>query len=512
MARMKQTKPFKSLVLASFFAAAAATPLSAQNPLTASPPNLPANSRDTQTNFVFFLVDDMGFSDVGFNGSTFYETPNIDKLAASAATFPNAYAACPVCSPTRASIMTGRHPVRVDVTDWLPGMSESKIRDPRLIQPQDRNELALEEITLAESLKGKGYQTFFVGKWHLGDEGYYPQDQGFDVNIAGNHTGSPKGGYYAPYKNPKLPNLPGTSPYLSDRLTDESIKLLQDRDPNKPFLLYFAFYNVHTPIQANKEFVQHFVDKKQQMFGDSPTPYKPEHTVQTRERQDNPAYASMVSAVDKSVGRVLAELEKQGLSENTVIVFFSDNGGLGCHINGGPTSNDGLRAGKGWLYEGGIREPLIIKAPGITKPGQVINTPVVSMDFFPTFLDLAGYELEPQIHNDGESLLPLLKGQGGAGRALYWHYPHYHGSQWTPGAAVRDGDWKLVEFYHYDKVELYNLVSDPQEQHNLAKANPEKRDELLGKLHAWQKRIGAKMPVANPDYAGPRVKKGRKKK
>ena len=450
---------------------------------------------EKQSNFVFFLVDDMGMMDVGAYGSTFHETPNIDQLAQSGMKFSNGYAACPVCSPTRASIMTGRHPVRVDITDWIPGQSNKKTN--KLIHPSDRDNLALEEVTLAEELKNHGYQTFFAGKWHLGNEGHWPTDQGFDINIGGHHRGSPPGGYYAPWKNPVL-KANKQEEYLTERLTEESIYFLEARDKEKHFLLYLSYYNIHTPIQPYKNHINHYKKKAEKFSGATPT--EQEHSGQTRMRQDNPALASMVSAVDDSLGTLIAKLDELRLSDETVVIFFSDNCGLSTKPKMGPGSNSPLRAGKGWLYEGGVREPTIIRAPGVTKSGSVSDQPVVSMDFFPTMLELAGLPLRPKLHADGRSLLPELTGKKGKPRALYLHYPHYHWSNWKPGASIRDGDWKLIKFYDHEKVELYNLKKDPSEKKDLAKKNSTKAKELENKLLAWQKQMNAKLPKPNPDY------------
>ncbi len=457
---------------------------------------LPAMLLAQSRNFVFFLVDDMGWADIGANGSTFHETPNIDRLAASGMRFTQGYAACPVCSPTRASIMTGRHPVRVDITDWIPGQG-NRSSNP-LLHPQDRDNLAHEEVTIAEALKKHGYQTFFAGKWHLGNEGHWPNDQGFDINIGGHHRGSPPGGYYAPWSNPALKSKkPGE--YLTERLTEESLKFLDERDKKKPFLLYLSYYNIHTPIQPYRKRIAHYNAKAGKNFTDK-TPTRSEHQGVTRMRQDNPALASMVAAVDDSVGALLNKLKELKLDENTVVIFFSDNGGLSTLGRPGPGCNLPLRAGKGWLYEGGVREPTLIRAPGVTKPGSVSHKPMVSMDFFPTMLELAGLPAQPGLHADGESLVKQLKGDDSGQRTLYWHYPHYHGSTWKPGASIRDGDWKLIEFYHYKNFELYNLADDPGEQKDLAKSNPKKAAELRTRLAAWQKQMKAKMPVPNPDY------------
>ncbi len=448
---------------------------------------------DRRVNFVFFLVDDLGWADVGCYGSKFYETPHIDALAASGMRFTQAYAAASVCSPTRASIMTGRHPVRVDITDWIPGRKTSTVKGAIFEHVYDRDNLALEEVTIAEALKAHGYQTFFAGKWHLGDRGHWPTDQGFDFNVGGNAKGSPPGGYYAPWKNPTLKaRNPGE--YLTERLTDESIRFLRTRDRERPFLLYLSYYNVHAPITPYRRRFPHFQEKAKSWF-DDPTPTIVEHEGRSRARQDNPAYASMVAAVDDSVGRILETLRELQLEENTVVIFFSDNGGLCTLRRPGPTCNLPVRSGKGWLYEGGIREPCIIRAPGVARPGSTCDVPVVSMDFFPTMLELAELPAMPERHCDGVSLVPLLSGKGELpARSLYWHYPHYHGSTWTPGAAIRDGDWKLIEFYHWGNVELYNLAKDVGEQHDLSAQEVEKRNTLLEKLHRWQKEMGAKMP------------------
>ena len=459
-------------------------------------------------NFVFFLVDDLGWADVGCFGSKFHETPNIDALARSGMRFTNAYAACPVCSPTRASILTGRHPVRVGITDWIPGMNASRVGDAKFAQVEDRENLALEEVTIAEVLKKQGYATFFAGKWHLGDRGHWPTDQGFDFNIGGNKKGSPPGGYYAPWKNPTLKSN-SAGEYLTERLTRESIRFLENTaakknpakniattEPETPFLLYLSYYNVHSPITPFKTRIDHFKAKRAATFKNGPT-FVDERDGYSRTTQDNAAYASMVSAVDESVGAILKKLDELKLSDNTVVIFFSDNGGL-CTLprKSGPTSNLPLRSGKGWLYEGGIREPMIVKVPGITPPKSVCNQPVVSMDFFPTMMDLAGLELEPKLHADGQSLLPVLSENGKLkSRDLYWHYPHYHGSAWKPGAAIRSGDWKLIEFYEEGTAELYNLRNDPSESNDLAARFPSQEKTLRKKLASWQKSMNAKMPM-----------------
>ena len=449
-------------------------------------------------NFVFLLVDDLGWADIGCFGSTFHETPNIDAFAASGMKFTKAYAACPVCSPTRASILTGRHPVRVDITDWIPGRRVKDSQNPKFAHIDDRDNLDLADVTIAEVLKHQNYQTFFAGKWHLGHKGHYPTDQGFDVNIGGIHRGQPPGGYYSPYRNPMLPDGPDKE-YLTERLTNESIKFLQTRKEDQPFLLYLSYYNVHTPIQPYRKRVGHFQEKAESMFGGGeadPAESQVEHDAITRTRQGSPAYASMVAAVDDSVGAILDQLNELGLAENTVVCFFSDNGGLATQLKLAPTSNAPLRSGKGWLYEGGIRVPMIVRAPALTLAGSECDAPVSSTDFFPTMLELAGLPLQPDLHADGESLLKLLAGEPAIGdRTMYWHYPHYHGSTWAPGAAILDGDWKLIEFYETGDVELYNLRDDIGERNNLAASDPQRTAELRQKLSDWQTEMQAKMPV-----------------
>ncbi len=447
-----------------------------------------------EPNFVFILVDDLGWADVGCNNpGSFYETPNINKLSKSGVRFTQAYSSNPVCSPTRASIMTGKHPNNVNITDWIPGNDP---KDMPLLGPQDGNELALEETTIAEALKMKGYKTCFIGKWHLGGEGYLPEDQGFDINIGGHHRGSPPGGYYSPYKNPKLTDGP-KGEYLTDRLTDESIKFIAE-NKTSPFLLFLAYYTVHTPIQASKKHIAHYKEKERQ-FEERETPFQAEGDGFTRLRQDNADYASMVTAMDKNVGRLLEALEKEGLKENTWVIFTSDNGGLSTlYRKRAPTSNWPLRAGKGWCYEGGIRIPQIIAGPGVKNPGRAVDEPVVSMDFFPTIMEIAGI-VETQ--TDGVSLLPLLEGKRGFKReGLFWHYPHYHGSAWKPGSALRFGDWKLVVHYENNKFELYNLKTDPGESEDLSMKNPGMLEKMKTRYEAFMEQTHARLPIKNPDY------------
>ncbi|MCF6331858.1 MAG: sulfatase [Draconibacterium sp.] len=447
-----------------------------------------------QPNIVFILVDDLGWADVKCNfPESFYDTPNIDRLAENGIRFTQAYSANPVCSPTRAALMTGKHPNRVNITDWIPG-SDPKNRP--LLGPQDANELALKEITIAEKMKEKGYKTCFIGKWHLGGEGFYPEDQGFDINIGGHDKGSPPGGYYSPYKNPKLKDGP-KGEYLTDRLTSEGIHFIEENQKN-PFFLYLAFYTVHTPIQASKEFIEKYKAKREQLGIDT-VPHRREGDGWTKLLQENAAFASMVASMDENVGRVLESLKKNGLDKNTWVIFTSDNGGLSTLTRkNAPTSNGPLRAGKGWCYEGGIRVPLIIAGPGVMEPGRTVDQPAVSMDFFTTILNIAGVEHED---NDGVNLLPVLTEKKPIERdELFWHYPHYHGSAWKPGSALRKGNWKFIVYYEDNRTELFNLKDDPGETTDISAANPEKVAELKMILDKKLAGSNAKFPEVNQDY------------
>jgi arylsulfatase A-like enzyme len=424
-------------------------------------------------NFVFILIDDMGWKDLGCYGSTFYETPNCDKLAAQGMRFTNGYAACPVCSPTRASIMTGKYPARLHLTDWLPGQADRPAQ--KLLRPQFRQFLPLEEKTIGAALKPLGYTSASIGKWHLGGKAYYPEKHGFDVNIGGSERGSPPS-YFFPYKIAGL-EKGEEGEYLTDRLTTEAETFLE-KNKDKPFFLYLAHHGVHIPHQAKKEVVAKY--KAKAKAGD----------------QNNPVYAAMVESVDDSVGRMMKKLEELKIADRTVVFFMSDNGGVST-----ATSNAPLRAGKGYLYEGGIREPMIIKWPGTAKAGSVCDVPVSSVDFFPTILEMAGSKPDEKQIVDGVSIVPLLKQTGELKRdAVYWHYPHYAPQGSKPGGAVRVGKLKLIEFYEDGKLELYNLKEDIGEKNDLVAKMPEKAKELHQMLEDWRKAVDAQMPTPNPNY------------
>jgi arylsulfatase A-like enzyme len=460
----------------------------------------PARQLSGRPNFVFFLADDMGWRDAGCYGSTFYETPNIDRLAKQGMRFTSAYAACPVCSPTRASIMTGKYPARLGTTDYFGGPQPNSVqghwtRNKPLLPAPYLDHLPLEEITLAKALQQGGYTTFFAGKWHLGGKGYWPENHGFDINIGGWQAGAPSS-YFSPYKNPKLPDGP-KGEHLDDRLAAESVKFLEHVG-QKPFLLYHAFYSVHIPLQAKRELIAKYEAKRKGVKAKGPL-FRLEGDRQARQVQEHAVYAAMIETMDRSLGRILDALDRLGLADDTVVVFMSDNGGLST-AEGAPTSNLPLRAGKGWLYEGGIHEPMIVKWPGVTRPGSTSRTPVISTDFYPTMLEMAGLPAKPEQHLDGVSMVPLLRQTGSAAeRAIYWHYPHYGNQGGSPGSAIRVGDWKLIEFFEDHRLELYNLKNDLGEQHDLAAQQGKKAAELHEKLKAWRVAVGARMPSPNPN-------------
>lgn len=464
-----------------------------------------SNDISAPPNIVFLLVDDLGWSDLGCYGSSFHETPNIDQLANEGIRFTNAYASCPVCSPTRASILTGKSPVSTQITDWIPG---SDPKDRPLLGTEDRSELALEEITLAEMLKSKGYKTSFYGKWHLGGKGFYPEDQGFDINKGGHHAGQPAS-YFYPYKNKRkswdVPGLEGgeEGEYLTDRLTAESLAFMEENKQD-PFFLYISYYNVHTPIQAKPDLKTKYEEKKAiTKWKDEPAIRKDKFEAHSKLIQDNPSYAGMVQSVDESVGNIMSRLEELGLEDNTLIIFTSDNGGLSTlpANRNAPTSVEPLRAGKGWLYEGGIRVPAIMKWPGKIKKGSESHVPIISTDFFPTIANIVDAPVSQEQELEGQDLMPLIADKvPDAREALYWHYPHYHGSNHRPSAAIRMGDYKLIEWFEDGDVELYNLKKDIGESTNIAESNREIASELQGHLKKWLIDNEAVIPKKNPDY------------
>lgn len=445
-------------------------------------------------NIVFILVDDLGYMDIGANNpKTFYETPNIDQLAASGVRFTNGYAANPVCSPTRFSIQTGRYPSRVDATNFFSGRRSSRFRPAPL-----HNQMDLEELTLAEAVKTQGYSTFFAGKWHLGPtEEFWPENQGYDENQGGWSSGGPWNGnkYFTPYGNPKLPNGP-EGEHLPDRLATETCQFIEENSDG-PFLAFLAFYSVHTPLIGRPDLVEKYQAKAAAISGEEFAPeeqvlIKAKQPRRVRILQKHAVYAAMVEAMDAAVGKVLDKIDSLGLAEDTIVCFTSDNGGLSTS-EGSPTSNLPLRGGKGWIYEGGIREPFIIRWPGVTSPGKTSEVPVISTDFFPTLTNAAGVEGVGNLPVDGVDLKPLLSGTGALKRkALYWHYPHYSNQGGFPAGAIRIGKWKLIQRLEDGRVHLYDLDSDPSESKDLAGANPKLVQEMTSQLERWYTSVDAK--------------------
>lgn len=454
-------------------------------------------------NIVFFLADDLGWRDLGCYGSQFYETPNIDRLAASGTRFTQAYAACPVCSPTRASILTGKYPVRLEVTDYIspsggnqPG---SWNRNTSLLPAAYSDRMPLEEFTLAEAVAESGYATFFAGKWHLGPEGFWPEDQGFDSNVGGHEYGGPWGGrkYFAPYGNPNLLDGP-EGEHLPDRLARETAAFIKNHR-DEPFLAYLSFYSVHTPLMTVEALERKYATKAKLLEFSGPRWIR-ESFRDARQVQNHAVYAGMVESLDDAVGEVLDAIADNGLEARTIVVFMSDNGGLSTS-EGSPTANLPLRGGKGWLYEGGVREPMLISAPGVTKAGSVADEPVTSTDFYPTLLELAGLRTRPEQHVDGRSLAPLLRGEQFDRGPMFWHYPHYGNQGGAPGAAIREGNWKLIRWYENGATELYHLGDDPGERYELSRMFPDKATALNDRLRAWLEDVDANMPTANDAYS-----------
>ncbi|MGI6315507.1 MAG: sulfatase [Christensenellales bacterium] len=456
-------------------------------------------------NILFFLADDLGGRDLGCYGSSFYETPNLDRLAREGVRFTDAYAASPVCSPSRAALMTGKYPARVGLTNYIYGQERGRLMEVPFVDHLPENEKAL-----PAALREAGYQTWHVGKWHLGEERLI-YAHGFERNIGGCHWGHPAGGYFAPFRNPVIDDsrVPeGT--YLDEWLTDQALTLLRDRDRERPFFLNFWFYLVHQPCQAPEALVEKYrrkaarlgLDKAEALVpGENfPTANKRNERVVRRVLQSDPVYAAMVEIMDSCIGRVVAALEAEGALEETCVIFSSDNGGLST-AEGSPTCNLPLLEGKGWGYEGGVREPLIWRWPGRIPAGTLTPALFTGPDLYPTLLEAAGLPLMPEQHMDGVSLLPALEGRPFDRGAIYWHYPHYGNQGGTPICAVREGKYKLLEFFEDGRLELYDLEEDISESRNLAERLPGVRAGLHALLTAWRdQEVRGAIPVSNPDY------------
>lgn len=494
-------------------------------------------TKNKPLNIVFFLVDDLGWRDVGCYGSTFYETPHIDKFAEEAVRFTDAYAACHVCSPTRASILTGMYPASINLTDWLPGRLDfpfQKLKNVKINQ-----HLPYNISTLPQVLKENGYQTAIYGKWHLGEDSASTARQGFDKRVPDWNKGWPNRGYFSPFGLKGLEGSPDST-YLTDKLTDEALSYLEE-NKNNPFFLYLSHFAVHDPIEGRKDLVKKYKTKLEKQTNEKEIPFiyegNPDSqnlpgqgkngekkgyrifedgTVQIKQHQDNPEFAAMVESMDESFGHVVAKLEELKIDDNTLVVFYSDNGGMSAANFYNPerrisknkldkafsTSNLPLRGAKGWLYEGGIRVPLLIKWPGKGLQGAVCNVPVTSPDFFPTILEMTGIKDKQAKNKDGVSITSLITGENEIDReAIFWHFPHYsnHGMQ-SPGGALRSGDYKLLEYFENNTVQLFNLKEDIEEQHDLSLDEPEKVKELQSLLHDWRESVDAKMMEPNPEY------------
>ena len=452
-------------------------------------------------NILFVLVDDLGIKDLGFTGSTFYETPNIDKLAKKGSVFTQGYANSRVCSPSRASILTGKFTARHGITDWIgakSGIEWRKTKRHDKFLPADYvPSLPSQDVTLAEAMKANGYKTFFAGKWHLGNEGSYPEDHGFDINVGGYDSGSPRGGYFSPFKNPKLENKENGE-NLSLRLAKETSKFIKQQK-NKPFFAFLAFYAVHGPIQTTQE-KWNYYRKKAENQGNSPNGFKMEAKLPIRQTQDNPIYAGLVETMDEAVGIVLKSLKESNLNKNTIVIFTSDNGGVASG-DSFSTSNLPYKGGKGYQWEGAIREPFLIYIPWRNSNSKMIDYPVTGADFYPTILDFANINLIPNQHQDGISLKTLIEDNIELPeRPLYWHYPHYGNQGGDPSSMIREGDWKLIYYYELQKSELFNLKKDPFESENLAVINPEKTKELEIKLFDWLESVNAKYPTIDSEF------------
>jgi len=475
------------------------------------PALIPDKANSSKPNVIFILLDDFGYSDLGCYGSKFYETPNIDRLARLGTRFTDAYAACPVSSPTRAAIMTGKYPVNTGITDWIPGRQATSggLKEDKLIALPFKQQLEHDEFTIAEILKKNGYSTMISGKWHLGaNPVYWPENQGFDINKGGQAAGQPNksstsNGYFSPYGNPRLEDGP-SGEYLTDRQTDDAIKFIKNSNET-PFFIYLSYYAVHNPMQGKEAIVRKFTRKADSLgLTSKPTFTRDRDWIKKstnssfKERiiQSNPVYAAMIYSVDENIGKLIKSLEELGLTENTLIIFTSDNGGLSTS-EGSPTCNSPLRAGKGWLYEGGIRVPLIIKMPGNKKWPMEINTPVSSIDFYPTITEITKSSAHG-IKIDGVSIFPLFKLGKIKDRPLYWHYPHYSNQGTEPGSAIRLGKYKLIDNFEKESQELYDLSLDISENNDISKLNPEKTRELLILLKEWRVKTGAKMMDPNP--------------
>lgn len=453
------------------------------------------------------LIDDLGWADLGCYGSTFYETPHLDRMAERGVRFTDAYASCPVCSPTRASLLTGRYPARVGITNWIGGNPWGKLMGVPYFDA-----LPHSETTIAQLLRTQSYHCYHVGKWHLGGKGHGPLDFGFETNIGGCHLGHPPS-YFSPYRNPALADGPDGE-YLTDRLTDEAIRLISDHQSGEPhagqpFFLNLAHYAVHTPIQAPADLVEKYRQKAERLGLDPddaleagehfPCLHQKDQRVLRRRVQSDPTYAAMMENLDTNLGRLFGAVEDLGLSDEMLIVFTSDNGGLAT-AEGSPTCNAPLREGKGWMEDGGNRVCLIAAGAGIQAPGSTCTSPVTSPDLLPTLLQAVGVPIPADLEIDGVSVLPAFRGEALPERPIFWHYPHYSNQGGTPSCAVRLGDYKLIETFEDGRLALFDIRNDLGETNDLAGQMPERAADLHRVLQRWRQNVEAKIPQPNPHY------------
>ena len=459
------------------------------------------SKKPEKPNILFVLVDDLGLHDLGYAGSTYHETPNIDALAAQSFVFTQGYAGSRVCSPSRATIMTGKFSARHGITDWIGAKTgedwRSQNRHDKLLPATYVYELPKEDITIAEALKANGYKTFFAGKWHLGDVGSHPEDHGFDINMGGFESGSPRGGYFSPYKNPTLKDGPDGE-NLTERLAHETANFMK-KNSATPFFAFLSFYAVHGTIQTTSKKWEKYRNKAEKQ-GIKESGFVMEKKLPIRQTQDNPIYAGLVESMDDAVGIVLKALKDSGLDKNTIVIFTSDNGGVSSG-DSFSTASLPFKGGKGYQYEGGIREPYLISIPWISKTTKEISYTVTGADFFPTILDFAGTKLLPNQHKDGVSLRPILENNASlAERPLFWHYPHYGNQGGDPSSIIRKGKWKLIHYYEDNSNELYDLETDPFEQKNVSTTFPEISKKLLAELKTWLTSVGAKYPTVDLEF------------
>ncbi|MBC2844682.1 sulfatase [Winogradskyella flava] len=461
-------------------------------------------------NILFILVDDLGYHDLGITGSTFYETPNVDRLATDGVMFTNGYASSRVCSPSRASIMTGKFTARHGITDWIGAKAgedwRTRNRHDKLLPAEYVRQLPQGEITIAEAFKENGYTTFFAGKWHLGGEGSYPEDHGFDINIGGTEAGSPRGGFFSPWNNPKLSNK-AKGENLSMRLAKETANFIS-QNKDSTFFAFLSFYAVHAPIQTTEEKWNKYRNKADSI-GIVDKGYMMERVLPIRQVQDNPIYGGLVETMDDAVGLVLEALEANGIADNTIVVFTSDNGGVasGDHY---ATSNLPLRGGKGYQWEGGLKEPFIIRVPWLNNVGAKTDYPVIATDFYPTLLDLADLSLNEDQHVDGLSLKPLLTDEDlKIERPLYWHYPHYGNQGGEPSSVIQLEGWKLIHYWEDGRQELYKLPSTEHDTLNVISKHSEIAKNLSDNLISWLKEVNAKFPTEDPEFDKAKAEKRR---